>query len=340
MIQRTLIIAEAGVNHNGSTELARKLVDAAVFARADLIKFQTFLTELNVSKTADKADYQKINTRNNTETQYEMIRKLELSFEAFTELKKYCDVKGIGFLSTGFDSPSIDFLDELGMPFFKIPSGEIINKPYLEHIASKGKPVVMSTGMANMEEIANALHILTQGGLSLDQITVLHCSTEYPTPMKDVNLKAMQTIGEKFQVKTGYSDHTRGIEVPIAAVAMGAVVIEKHFTLDRNMEGPDHKASLEPDELRSMVHAIRNIEQAMGNGVKIPCESEMKNIPIARKSIHYNAGLEKGTVLRMEHLIMKRPGTGISPMNYEVVLGKKLRKDVTGDQMVNWEDLE
>jgi N,N'-diacetyllegionaminate synthase len=340
MRKRVLIIAEAGVNHNGNTRFAKSLIEVAAEAGADFIKFQTFKSELNVSRAAVKADYQKKNTGDEKESQFEMVKKLELTFENFKELKSYCDYKGIGFLSTGFDLPSIDFLHELGQPFFKIPSGEIINKPYLQHIAKKRKPVVISTGMANMEEIRNAIDIFLNEGLTREEITVLHCSTEYPTPMKDVNLRAMQTIKDAFNVRTGYSDHTEGIEIPVAAVALGAVVIEKHFTLDRNMEGPDHKASLEPSELKAMVRAIRNLEAAMGDGIKKPSESEIKNIPIARKSIHYFMNMQAGTMIEIKHLVMKRPGTGISPMLYEELIGKKLRRSVNEDEMVNWEDFE
>jgi N,N'-diacetyllegionaminate synthase len=340
MIPHTIIIAEAGVNHNGSFETALKLVDSAVESGVDYIKFQTFKTELIISRSAEKADYQKQNTGNDSESQFDMIKKLELSFDDFSRLKAYCDGKGIGFISTGFDIPSIDFLYQLGLPFFKIPSGEITNKPFLQHIAREKLPVVMSTGMADLSEIENAIGILVNQGLTLDQITVLHCSTEYPTPMKDVNLRAMQTIRDTFHVKVGYSDHTPGIEIPVAAVAMGAEVVEKHFTLDRNMEGPDHKASLEPAELKAMVNAIRNIEVALGDGIKKPCESELKNIPIARKSIHFAVTLKQGTILCQEHLAMKRPGTGISPMDYEMVLGHKLLRDMDEDQILKWEDIE
>jgi N,N'-diacetyllegionaminate synthase len=336
---KKIIIAEAGINHNGSTKLAKKLIDVAANAGADFIKFQTFITELNISKKAKKAYYQKKNTQNETESQFEMVKKLELSFENFEELNRYCKNKGIGFLSTGFDYPSIDFLDQLGLSFFKIPSGEITNKPYLQHIAGKEKPVVISTGMANLSEIEKALDILMKEGLKRDQITVLHCTTEYPTPMKDVNLNAMLAIKDAFKVKIGYSDHTPGIEIPIAAVAMGAEVIEKHFTLDRNMEGPDHKASLEPHELKAMIKAIRNLEVALGDGIKKPSESEKKNIEIARKSIHYAQNMEDGKVIELKDLIMKRPGNGISPMNYELVLGKKLNHNVAQDDMVKWEDI-
>jgi N,N'-diacetyllegionaminate synthase len=339
-MNKIIVIAEAGVNHNGIIRLAKSLIDVAVEAGADFIKFQTFKTELNVSRAAVKADYQKKNTGDEKESQFEMVKKLELSFENFKQLKSFCDNKGIGFLSTGFDYSSIDFLDELGLSFFKIPSGEIINKPYLKHIASKKKPVIISTGMANMGEIEEAIQVFLDNGLTREQITVLHCTTEYPSPMNEVNLKAMLAIKEAFKVEVGYSDHTPGIEIPIAAVAMGAKVIEKHFTLDRNMEGPDHKASLEPHELKAMVMAIRNIEAAMGDGIKRPSASEIKNMVVARKSIHYSMDMQARTTIEIKHLVMKRPGTGISPMLYEELIGKKLRRSVNEDEMVHWEDFE
>jgi len=336
-----IIIAEAGVNHNGDINLAEKLIDAAADACADYIKFQTFKTELNISKKAKKARYQEENTGKSDETQFEMVKKLELSYNSFRRLKTYCQSKKIEFLSTGFDLPSIDFLDELGQPFFKIPSGEITNKPYLEHIASKGKPVIMSTGMANLEEVKAAFNLLLDNGLSRQDITILHCNTEYPTPMQDVNLRAMLSIRDELGVKVGYSDHTLGIEIPITAVAMGAVVIEKHFTLDRNLPGPDHKASLEPDELKQMISSVRNVEQALsGSGIKEPSRSEKPNIPIARKSIHLNEKLNAGSIISRKHLIMKRPGNGISPMDIEKVIGKKLVTTLDADTMLLWENLK
>ncbi|TFH39803.1 MAG: N-acetylneuraminate synthase, partial [Bacteroidia bacterium] len=319
---------------------ARKLVEKAAEAGADYIKFQTFITELSISENAKKADYQLINTKDISETQFEMIKKLELSFEEFRELSEYCNKCGIGFLSTGFDIPSIDFLDTLGLPFFKIPSGEINNKPYLEHISGKRKPVIMSTGMADMADIENALRILFNGGLTRDQVTVLHCTTEYPAPVSEVNLAALRTIQEEFKVKVGYSDHTEGIEIAIAAAALGAAVIEKHFTLDRNMEGPDHLASIEPGELHEMVRAIRNVEQALGDGIKKPSDSEKKNIAIARKSIHYIRDMEAGQKLEASDLIMKRPGDGISPMETGKVAGRILGRSVLADTKVEWEDLQ
>jgi len=336
-----LIIAEAGVNHNGSLDMARQLIDAAIEAEVDYIKFQTFITEFNISKKTEKALYQKINTQNKQEKQFEMVKKLELKFEDFRLLKNYCADKGIGFLSTGFDLPSLDFLYQIGQTFFKIPSGEITNKPYLQHIAGKGKPVIMSTGMANMQEIKAALDVLTENGLTREQVTVLHCNTGYPTPMGDVNLKAMLTIQNEVCVKVGYSDHTLGIEIPIAAVALGAKVIEKHFTLDRNLPGPDHKASLEPDELKAMVKAIRNVELALnGSGIKEPSKSEEPNIAIARKSIHTNQIVLAGTKIASEHLIMKRPGTGISPMDIDSVIGKTLLITLEADTLLKWEHMQ
>ncbi len=335
----TIIIAEAGVNHNGNFELAKQLIFAAAAAGADYVKFQTFKADKIVSKNAKKAEYQERNINDGDDSQYAMLKQLEMPEEWYIKLIGLANEKGIKFLSTGFDNESIDFLDQLGSPLFKIPSGEITNKPYLQHIAKKRKPVILSTGMANMEEIQSALQVLITGGISKNDITVLHCNTEYPTPMEDVNLMAMITIKNTLGVKVGYSDHTQGIEVPIAATALGATVIEKHFTLDRNMEGPDHKASLEPDELKAMVLGIRNIELALGNGVKKPTTSELKNKNIARKSIHLVHNLEEGHILSENDLIMKRPGNGISPMDYEKVIGKKLKKELSIDHQLNWDEL-
>lgn len=340
MRDEVLIIAEAGVNHNGSMDLARQLIDKAAEAGADIVKFQTFKASKLVSKEAKQAAYQKTNLKSNDDSQFEMLKKLELDEAMHTELIQYCAQKRITFLSTGFDEESIDMLDKLGIPFYKIPSGEITNKPYLQHIAKKGKPVILSTGMADLNEIRDALDVLTENGLRLSQITVLHCNTEYPTPMEDVNLLAMHNIRDTFGVEVGYSDHTRGIEVPIAAVALGAKVIEKHFTLDRNLPGPDHKASLEPDELKTMVQAIRNIELAIcGSGIKAVSKSELPNKAIARKSIHLAIDLKKGRILKEDHLAMKRPGDGISPMLIDEVLGKSVNRDLTKDHKLNWEDL-
>jgi N,N'-diacetyllegionaminate synthase len=340
-MSKTIIIAEAGVNHNGSKENAKKLIDAAAAAGADYVKFQTFKAGKLVSSHAKKARYQQQNINDGDDSQLAMIRKLELSEDVHYELFDYCKTQGIKFLSTGFDEESIDFLEKLGIDLFKIPSGEITNKPYLQHIAGKGKPVILSTGMATIKEIEDALAVFSAEGLPTDKITVLHCNTEYPTPMNDVNLRAMLHIKETFHVKVGYSDHTLGIEVPVAAVALGAAVIEKHFTLDRNLPGPDHKASHEPNELLAMVKAIRNTEKAIsGSGLKGPTPSEIPNIPVARKSIHYAGNLEKGHIIAKTNLVMKRPGDGISPMEYEKCLGKSLRTNVQEDQMLKWEDLE
>jgi len=332
---RVLIIAEAGVNHNGSIKMAKQLIDVATEAGADIVKFQTFKAGKLVSKAARQAEYQKANLKNMDDSQYNMLKKLELDEVMHIELIDYCQQKGITFLSTGFDEESVDMLDRLGVPFYKIPSGEITNKPYLQHIARKLKPVVISTGMADLNEIKEALDVLTGEGLDLSMITVLHCNTEYPTPMEDVNLKAMLTIKETFKVKVGYSDHTKGIEVAIAAVAMGAEVIEKHFTLDRNLPGPDHKASLEPDELKAMVSAIRNIELAVsGSGVKEPSNSEKKNIPIARKSIVAKTNIKKGEIFSENNITIKRPGTGISPMLWYNVIGKISSTDFKPDDLI------
>jgi N,N'-diacetyllegionaminate synthase len=322
------IIAEAGVNHNGSLKLAKELIDVAAGAGADAVKFQTFRADKLVSKTAQKAEYQK-QTTDVAETQYEMIKKLELDEAAHHELIAYCKTKNILFLSTPFDHESIELLDRLGMEIFKIPSGEITNLPYLRHIGSLKKEIILSTGMADLGEIEDALDILTASGTPKESITILHATTEYPCPIEDVNLRAMQTIAGAFEVKSGYSDHTNGIEVPIAAVAMGASVIEKHFTLDCTMEGPDHKASLEPHELRAMVAAIRNIEKALGNGIKKPSKSEIKNMTIGRKSIIASKQIKCGDMLALDNLTIKRPGTGINPMRWDDILGAIALKDYT-----------
>lgn len=336
---KTIIIAEAGVNHNGDINKAKALIDKAKEAGADYVKFQTFITELNISKKSPKASYQKLQT-GNEETQYEMVKKLELSFDDFTILEHYCKTVGIAFMSTGFDYPSIDFLDNFNPQFFKIPSGELTNKPYLEYVASKNRDIILSTGMATIQEIENAIHIFEKFGINRKRITVLHCNTEYPTPMDDVNLLAMNHIGRELNMNIGYSDHTIGIEVPIAAVALGATVIEKHFTLDRKLPGPDHAASLEPGELKAMINAIRNIEKALGgSGIKSPSFSEQKNIAIARKSIHVNKALTKGTLIKQEDLVMLRPGDGISPMNIDKILGRRLIKDVPENHKLNNDDL-
>jgi N,N'-diacetyllegionaminate synthase len=332
-MDKVFIIAEAGVNHNGSIVLAKKLVDVASEAGADAVKFQTFKAEKLVSKNAPKAHYQQEST-DPTESQFEMIKKLELDVNAHKELMTYCKQKGIMFLSTPFDHDSIELLNDLGLEIFKIPSGEITNLPYLRHIGSLKKRVIMSTGMADIGEIEDALDVLITAGTPKKNITILHANTMYPTPMEDVNLRAMQTIACTFGCDVGYSDHTLGIEVPIAAVAMGAKVIEKHFTLDKTMEGPDHKASLEPDELKAMVQAIRNIEKALGSGIKKPSPSERPNIEVARKSIVAAKPIKKGELLTKENLTIKRPGNGISPMRWDEIVGTKAIKDYEEDELL------
>jgi len=330
---KVLIIAEAGVNHNGDLNLAKKLIDVAVEAKADFVKFQTFRTELAISRNAELAEYQK-NVSGNVQTQFDLVKKLELDRDAHVELIDYCKSQGIKFLSTPFDLESIDLLLDLGIELFKIPSGEITNYPFLKKIAGKQLPVILSTGMSTMDEIEQALNVLCSNGLSISQITILHCNTEYPTPMEDVNLKAMLTIRDAFNTEVGYSDHTLGIEIPIAAVAMGATVIEKHFTLDRKMEGPDHKASLEPEELKAMILAIRNLEKAFGSGIKEPSNSEKKNISIARKSIVASKQITQGEVFSEDNITVKRPGTGLSPMLWDNVLGRVAGKDYNAEQLI------
>lgn len=336
---KTFIIAEAGVNHNGNINLAKKLIDVAVDAGADAVKFQTFKTEEVVAINTLKAEYQ-TKTTDVKETQFEMIKKLELSFEDFKELKVYCNEKGIMFLSAPFDIESVRFLKELGLEIFKIPSGEITNYPLLKEIGSYKKKIILSTGMADLGEIEDALDVLIENGTKREDITVLHCNTEYPTPFEDVNLRAMLTIKEAFKINIGYSDHTPGIEIPIAAVALGATIIEKHFTLDKNLTGPDHKASLEPDELKAMVRAIRNIEKALGNAIKKPSKSEIKNIPIARKSIVAKRDIKKGGIFTEENITVKRIGKlGISPMMWNKVIGKKASKDIKKDNLIEFKDI-
>ncbi|PKQ68849.1 N-acetylneuraminate synthase [Labilibaculum manganireducens] len=333
-MNRTLIIAEAGVNHNGSLERAKRMVDVAAIAGVDYIKFQTFKAEALVSKGAKQAEYQTKNLGGKNDSQYEMLKALELSETNHDELIEYCHQKGVGFLSTAFDMMSLDYLNSLNIPFWKIPSGELTNLPYLQKIASLDKDIVLSTGMADLSEIEAAINVLEKNGSDRSRMTILHCNTEYPTPMCDVNLKAMITIQEAFKTKIGYSDHTLGIEVAIAAVALGATVIEKHFTLDRNLEGPDHKASLEPDELKQMVKCIRNIENAMGDGVKRPSASEMKNKIAARKSIVADCAIKKGDVFSETNLSVKRPGNGISPMLWNEILGKTADRDYKADDLI------
>lgn len=330
---KTFIIAEAGVNHNGDMMIAKKLVDAASDSGADAVKFQTFKTENLVSRYAPKAEYQTQATGENG-SQYEMIKKLELDINAHKELIGYSREKGIMFLSTAFDPDSIDLLDRLGLEIFKIPSGEITNLPYLRKLGKLGKKVVLSTGMADMDEIKNALDVLIEAGTIIEDITVLHCNTEYPTPFKDVNLRAMLSIQQAFNVSVGYSDHTTGMEVPVAAAALGASVIEKHFTLDKSMPGPDHRASLEPRELKAMVNAIRNIEEAMGDGIKRPSPSELKNRAVVRKSIVASRDIKKGELLSEDIITTKRPGTGISPMKWDSVVGKAASKDFESDALI------
>ena len=332
-MKKTIIIAEAGVNHNGSINLAKKMIDIAEFSGVDYVKFQTFKTELCISKNAIKAEYQIQESKIKDETQFEMVKKLELTNAAHEELIEYCNLKNVKFLSTAFDFESMDFLKNK-LDFYKIPSGEITNLPYLEKVAKLGLSVVMSTGMANMQEVREAFEVLLKNGLMKEEITILHCNTEYPTPMEDVNLTAMLSIEKELGVKIGYSDHTLGIEVPIAAVAMGATVIEKHFTLDRNMEGPDHKASLEPGELTAMVTAIRNIELALGDGIKKPSKSEQKNILIARKSIVAIEDIKKGDIFTEENISVKRPGNGISAMKWHNVLGTISEKNYIEDELI------
>lgn len=330
-MERVFIIAEAGVNHNGSIELAKKLIDAASEAGADAVKFQTFKAAKLLSKNAQKAEYQK-QTTGADESQFDMIQKLELDYDRHRELMEYCKSKNIMFLSSAFDLESIDLLEDLGLELYKIPSGEIENVPYLKKIAALNKKVILSTGMCNLSDIEFALDVLSENGAK--DIVVLHCNTEYPTPMEDVNLNAMLTIKEAYKVEVGYSDHTLGIEVPIAAVAKGAKVIEKHFTLDKTMEGPDHRASLEPEELAQMVRAIRNIEKALGSGIKKPSPSESKNKEIARKSIVAARMIQNGEILSEENITLKRPGTGISPKMWDKVIGTCAIRDFNEDELI------
>lgn len=325
------IIAEAGVNHNGSIDIAKKLVKAAKQAGVDCVKFQTYITENLVTTTAKKADYQIHNTQNE-DTQYSMLKKLELSFDEFRELKRYCGEMNIDFISTPFDLDSIDFLESLEMKFWKIPSGEITNFPYLKKIANTKLPVILSTGMSSIEEVSSAVDVLKKNGCP--DISILHCTTEYPTPVEECNLNAVRTLKEVYGVRVGYSDHTDSILIPAAAVAVGAEIIEKHFTLDKSMEGPDHKASLEPKQLKEMVRNIRVIECALGDGVKRPSQSEIPNIAIARKSIVAKERICKGEVFTEENLAVKRPGTGINPMNWEYVIGKIATKDFEKDELI------
>ena len=330
---KIFIIAEAGVNHNGKLAIAKKLVDIACRAGADAVKFQTFRSENMVIKCAKKAEYQK-RTTSKKESQFEMVKKLELDVDAHRKLVEYCHKKEIIFISSPFDLESIDLLNDLELQIFKIPSGEITNLPYLRKIGSLRKKIILSTGMSDLDEIGAALKILTESGCTMEDITVLHCNTEYPTPVEDVNLLSLLTIKNTFNIKVGYSDHTLGIEVPIAAAALGASIIEKHFTLDKNMEGPDHRASLEPDELTRMVKAIRHIEKALGSGIKKPSQSEKKNIYIVRKSIVASRRIIKGELFTDKNITAKRPGTGLSPMEWDTVIGKTAKRDFEGDELI------
>lgn len=334
-MRRVIIIAEAGVNHNGSLENAFKLIDAAVDAGVDYVKFQTFKSEALVSKGAKKAEYQIQNTANASDSQLDMLKKLELSHDDHETLLNYCKEKDIQFFSTAFDLESLQYLKNIGLQLVKIPSGEITNLPYLRKAAQLFSKVIISTGMATLEEIKDAVQVFLNEGITKENISILHCNTEYPTPFSDVNLKAMLHIQKEFGTEIGYSDHTLGIEVPIAAVALGAKLIEKHFTLDKTMEGPDHAASLEPDELKNMVKAIRNVEQAMaGSGIKEPSPSEIKNINIARKSIVAKTSIRKGEVFTEKNLTVKRPGNGISPMKWDEVIAQTASKNFLADELI------
>jgi len=325
------IIAEVGVNHNGSIDLAKKLIDKSVEAGADAIKFQTFKAESLVIKSARKAPYQ-VETTGNEKNQFEMLKELELGYEIHQELIDYCKAKGILFMSSPFDMDSIDMLNNLGLKIIKIPSGEITNLPYLRKIGSLNKKVILSTGMSTLGDIESALAVLRENGTT--DITLLHCNTEYPTPMEDVNLNAMVTLRDTFKLDVGYSDHTLGIEVPIAATALGAKVIEKHFTLDKSMEGPDHRASLEPEEFKEMVRCIRNLEKALGDGIKRLTRSELKNVLVARKSIVAGRNISQGEKFTEENLTVKRPGLGISPMRWDEIIGKIAKKDFNKDELI------
>ncbi len=331
---RTLIIAEAGVNHNGDIKMAKTLIDVAADSGADLVKFQTFKADRLVSERAEKADYQ-IAATNSSESQHDMLRKLELTESMHHELIAHCASKKIGFFSTGFDIESLNLLIRLGQNLFKIPSGEITNLPYLRHIGKLNATVILSSGMSNMNEIDAAIKVLEESGTPRSKITVLHCTTSYPVPMSDVNLRAMQSIQNKFNVSVGYSDHTLGIEIPIAAVALGATVIEKHFTTDRSQPGPDHKASLEPVELKSMIDGIRAVELALGDGIKRVMPSEIANLGIARKSIMASQQINAGEIFTEGNLTTKRPGTGISPMDWNKFIGRAAKRDYLADEFID-----
>jgi N-acetylneuraminate synthase len=330
------IIAEAGVNHNGSIEIAKNMVDVAAEAGCDIIKFQTFKAKNLVTQSAKRALYQIQNTGND-DSQYKMLKELELDYSYHKDLIEYCNKKNIKFLSTPFDEESVDFLHELNMDIFKIPSGEITNKPFLKLIASKNKPIILSTGMSTLGEVEEALTWIYEEGNS--NVALLHCTSDYPTKKEDVNLKSMLTLREAFKVKVGYSDHTLGIEIPIAAVALGAEIIEKHFTLDKNMEGPDHKASLEPNQLKDMVASIRNVERALGDGIKKPTQNEMETLKIARKSVVIKALILKDEIITRDKLCIKRPGTGMEPKNLDNIIGKRAARDLHEDEIIKFEDL-
>ena len=334
---RCFIIAEAGVNHNGDVETAKRLVDVAVESGSDAVKFQTFSVDLLVAPDAPKAEYQRVTT-GGEESQAEMIRKLELPDAAFRELEAYCEERGIIFLSSPFDHASVDLLDEIGVSAFKVPSGEIVNLPLLRHIAQKGKPVILSTGMSYLGEVERAIRTVREAGN--EQLVVLHCISNYPTDASDVNLRAMETMSRAFGVRVGFSDHTLGINVPLAAVALGACLIEKHFTLDRNMAGPDHRASLEPEELKAMVQGIRTVEQALGDGIKEPAESEFNTRQVARRSIYLRTAADAGTVLREEDLVALRPTGGIPPDQFDFVIGRRLRRSLPAGTLLTWNALE
>jgi N,N'-diacetyllegionaminate synthase len=333
MNKSIIIIAEAGVNHNGDLTLAKQLIDKAAEAGADLVKFQSFSADRLATRQAKKANYQ-IATTGSTETQHQMLSRLELSANMHYELTAHCDLRNIEFLSTGFDIESINFLIKLGINYFKIPSGEITNLPYLRHIGQFSKSVILSTGMSTLGDIEAAIDALEQAGTARSLITVLHCTTEYPTPMREVNLRAMQSIQSAFGVDVGYSDHTAGIEVSIAAAALGASVIEKHFTLDRSLPGPDHKASIEPNELKAMVCAIRNIEKSLGDGVKRLTSSELRNKNVVRQSLVASKSIKVGEVFSAQNITTKRPGSGISPMNWDVVMGRKAVRDFLENELI------
>lgn len=333
MTKKVLIIAEAGVNHNGDLQLAERLVDHAAAAGADLVKFQTFSAGRLATRSAHKAAYQ-VESTGTAESQFDMLRRLELTPDMHRHLIEHCRKRGIGFFSTGFDLESLDLLVSLGQQRFKIPSGEITNLPYLRYIGRMHTEVIVSTGMATLGEIEEALGALTAAGTAPEQITLLHCTTEYPAPMEEVNLRAMQSLRAAFGVAVGYSDHTSGIEIPVAAVALGATVIEKHFTVDRTLPGPDHKASLEPRELQAMVTSIRNVEKALGDGIKRPTPSELRNRPVARKSIIARVSITRGEVLTDDKLGTKRPGTGLSPMLWDRVVGSVARRDYAPDELI------